>query len=95
VLVDRDGIVYVSDIGIFDAVTSPGPLALVHELRWSAPEKVLYQEEHTPACDVWSFGMTVIEVRLFFCDHQLCIILTLSRCTPVPVHSIILISRES
>jgi serine/threonine protein kinase len=95
VLVDRDGIVYLSDIGIFEAVMSPGPLALVNELRWSAPEKVLYQEEHTPACDVWSFGMTVIEVRLLFCDHQVSTILTSSRCTQVPVHSNILISKES
>ncbi|KAF7782880.1 hypothetical protein Agabi119p4_2256 [Agaricus bisporus var. burnettii] len=63
VLIDRNGVAYLSDIGIFQAVTHRGQLNQMEELRWSAPEKVLYQEEHTSACDTWSFAMTIIEVR--------------------------------
>lgn len=60
ILVDGEGRVYVSDIGIRLILSTPKQPG--YELRWAAPEKVLNDQPHNTQCDVWSFAATIYEV---------------------------------
>ncbi|KAF9449644.1 kinase-like protein [Macrolepiota fuliginosa MF-IS2] len=60
ILVDEAGRVYLSDIGVYEALSLPNQVDL--EVRWKAPEKLLNNQPHSAACDVWSFAMTILEV---------------------------------
>lgn len=60
ILVDQTGKVYLSDIGVYKALSMPDQSD--REVRWKAPEMVLENKPHSTACDVWSFAMTVLEV---------------------------------
>ncbi|KAJ3564173.1 hypothetical protein NP233_g8468 [Leucocoprinus birnbaumii] len=65
VLMDDCGRAYLSDIGIRDAICCSGQLD--SQMRWDAPERIFHDpEEPLHRCsssDVWSFGMTALEVR--------------------------------
>lgn len=62
ILVDRTEKAYLTDIGIYKALSNPDQVD--PEVRWKAPEIVLDNKPHSTACDVWSFAMTILEVLL-------------------------------
>jgi hypothetical protein len=61
ILVDHNGDVFLCNIGVHDAIWSPGQFD-PNAVRWQAPEKIR-GGGHTTACDVYSFAMTILEVR--------------------------------
>lgn len=65
ILTTKDGIAKLADFGVATKIggsepgESPGVVGTPH---WMAPE-IIQMQEPSPACDVWSLGATIVELR--------------------------------
>lgn len=63
ILTTKDGVAKLADFGVATkTITHGGGGALVGTPHWMAPE-IIQLEEPTSACDIWSVGCTVVELR--------------------------------
>lgn len=63
ILTTKDGVAKLADFGVATkTVAHGGGGALVGTPHWMAPE-IIQLEEPTSACDIWSVGCTVVELR--------------------------------
>lgn len=63
ILTTKEGFAKLADFGVATRqVTNEQPHGVVGTPHWMAPEVVLMQEP-TPACDIWSLGATVVELK--------------------------------
>lgn len=65
ILTTKDGVAKLADFGVATKIggsepgESPGVVGTPH---WMAPE-IIQMQEPSPACDVWSLGATIVELR--------------------------------
>lgn len=66
ILTTKDGIAKLADFGVATRIEEesdkPSKSGVVGTPHWMAPE-IIQQQAPTPACDIWSLGATVVELR--------------------------------